>query len=75
MSPIYPVVSARLMVRALERAGFSIDRQSGSHLILKRPSDKRRVTVPVHAQDLHLGILKSILHQAGMSVEDLKSFL
>jgi len=44
-----PRVTAREIVAALERAGFSLTRQSGSHMIYKSASGKR-VTVPFHAQ-------------------------
>mgnify|MGYP001604535157 CR=1 FL=1 len=70
MTPHLPVVSSKNMIRALERAGFYIHRQSGSHVILKRDSDKRRVTVPCHGRDLHIGTFVSILHQAGLSSDE-----
>ena len=38
-----PTVKARQVVRALERDGFEIDHQTGSHIVLRRASDNRRV--------------------------------
>ena len=70
-----PRVTARQIVAALERAGFSLARQSGSHMIYKNASGKR-VTVPFHAQKtLHPKLLKSILRDAGISSADLGNFL
>jgi predicted RNA binding protein YcfA (HicA-like mRNA interferase family) len=70
-----PRVTAREIVAALERAGFSLARQSGSHMIYKNGSGKR-VTVPFHAQKtLHPKLLKSILRDADISPDDLKNLL
>ncbi|MBM3205078.1 type II toxin-antitoxin system HicA family toxin [Candidatus Uhrbacteria bacterium] len=75
MSPKIPVLTSRVVIQALERAGFVIHRQSGSHVILKRESDKRRVTVPFHNRDLRKGTLRSILREASLSIEQLVELL
>jgi len=41
-----PSLTARKVVRALNRAGFVDDRQKGSHLILIHPETKARTVVP-----------------------------
>ncbi|HEY4760246.1 MAG TPA: type II toxin-antitoxin system HicA family toxin [Thermoguttaceae bacterium] len=41
-------IDSQQLIRALKRADFEEQRQRGSHLHLKRASDGRRVTVPVH---------------------------
>jgi predicted RNA binding protein YcfA (HicA-like mRNA interferase family) len=66
-----PVVSGKRVVRALTRAGFVIDRVIGSHHVLVFPGEiTRAVTVPVHGnRDLKPGTLRSIVRQAGLSVE------
>ena len=70
-----PRVTAREIVAALERAGFSLARQSGSHMIYKNAAGKR-VTVPFHAQKtLHPKLLKSILRDADISPDELKNLL
>lgn len=56
------------VVRALERAGFAVLRQSGSHIRLGK--NDVRVTVPDH-KTIAPGTLKSILKQAGLAVEEL----
>ena len=72
MTPGLPAVSGREVVRALERAGFVMERIAGSHHIMAHPDDARRVlTVPVHgARDLKPGTLRGVVRQAGFSVED-----
>jgi predicted RNA binding protein YcfA (HicA-like mRNA interferase family) len=54
-------------VKALERLGFSIVRQTGSHV--RMTQGDRRVTVPMH-RNLVAGTLQSILRQASVSLED-----
>jgi predicted RNA binding protein YcfA (HicA-like mRNA interferase family) len=56
------------VIRALERAGFVVLRQSGSHVRLGK--NEVRVTVPNH-KTIAPGTLISILKQAGLSVENL----
>ena len=48
MTPKLPRVTAAEAIRGLERAGFTLSRQSGSHKIYKNAAG-RRVTVPYHA--------------------------
>lgn len=69
-----PVAKQTEVRRALERAGFRAVHQTGSHVKLVRGD--RAVTVPQHqAKDMPLGTLRSILDQAGMSVDEFKEWL
>lgn len=69
MSVKLPRVTASEVIRVLERAGFLLSRQSGSHKIYKNKEGKR-VTVPYHSSKiLHPKTFKSILTDADMSVE------
>lgn len=59
-----PRVGAGDAIRALERIGFFLARQSGSHRIYKNEVGKR-VTIPYHSSKvLHPKILRSILKDA-----------
>jgi len=72
MSEKLPRVTATDIIKALEKAGFFLARQSGSHKIYKNEQGKR-ATVPFHSGDiLHPKVLKSILKDAGLTIEDLK---
>jgi predicted RNA binding protein YcfA (HicA-like mRNA interferase family) len=65
MTKRFPVITGTELVRALEKAGFVIRRQKGSHVHMFRDSDGKRVTVPVHkAKDIPHGTLRSILRDA-----------
>lgn len=68
--PKLPRVSGAQIVRALERLGFSIARQRGSHIILRRGASG--CAVPDH-REVKLGTLVGILKQAGVSADDFMS--
>jgi predicted RNA binding protein YcfA (HicA-like mRNA interferase family) len=72
-----PVLDGRRVVQALSRAGFAVDRIVGSHHVMIFPGDPTRtVTIPVHSgRDLKPGTLRSIIRQAGFSVEKFKQLL
>ena len=62
-----PVTSGRKVVAALERIGYVVVRQRGSHRQFKHASKPGRVTVPGKpSDDLALGTLNSVLKQAGL---------
>jgi predicted RNA binding protein YcfA (HicA-like mRNA interferase family) len=69
-------VNARATVAALLKAGFVVDRLTGSHILLEHPQRKRGAVVPEHGgKDLSVGTLHSILCQAGLSVEEFIALL
>jgi predicted RNA binding protein YcfA (HicA-like mRNA interferase family) len=73
--PKLPRVTAGEIIAVLEKSGFSLARQSGSHMIYKDAVGKR-VTVPYHGSKiLHPKVLKSILRDAELSVEKLEELL
>ena len=64
-----PVVPGRETVRALGRFGYRLDRQRGSHLILRdEDPPHRRLTVPDH-RELATGTLRAIIREAGLTVD------
>ena len=76
MTDRLPSLRPREVIRALERAGFVVSRTSGSHCRLIHPNDpSRKVTVPVHNEDLKRGTLRAILSQAGISADKLRDLL
>jgi predicted RNA binding protein YcfA (HicA-like mRNA interferase family) len=62
-------MTSREVIRVLERLGFSVRRQVGSHVRLVHPGrPEAHVTVSVHpGRDLSEGNLGSILRQAGVT--------
>jgi len=59
MSSKLPVVSGEKLIRALEKLGYEVVRQKGSHVRLYPPADSGRkpTTVPLH-DELAKGTLK-----------------
>jgi predicted RNA binding protein YcfA (HicA-like mRNA interferase family) len=70
--PKLPRVSGADAVRALQRLGFAVARQRGSHIVLRRESNG--CVVPNH-RELKTGTLAGVLKQAGVSVEDFRNAL
>jgi predicted RNA binding protein YcfA (HicA-like mRNA interferase family) len=70
--PKLPRVSGAEVVRALERLGFAVVRQRGSHIMLRRGSTG--CVVPNH-RELKTGTLAGVLKQAGVSAEDFMNAL
>jgi len=64
--PSLPRVSGAEVIRALERLGFAVVRQRGSHVVLRR--DAVGCVVPNH-RELKTGTLAGVLKQAGVSAE------
>ena len=70
-----PRVTGKEIIRTLQKAGFAVDRTRGSHVFLKHP-DGRATAVPVHSgETLGPGLLRSILRDTKLSVEDLIDLL
>jgi len=70
-----PRIKAAEIIRVLEKSGFILSRQSGSHKIYKNSKGKR-VTVPYHSgKTLHPKLLKSILNDAEISTGKLNGLL
>lgn len=70
-----PRLTAVQIIKVLEKAGFSLSRQSGSHKIFKNNQGKR-VTVPFHpGKILHPKLLRSILNDAEITADILNKYL
>lgn len=70
--PPLSVLVANEVMKVLERHGFEHVRQKGSHVRMKHP-DGRATVVPQHGKrPLKRGLLRSIIRQSGLSVEDFR---
>lgn len=67
-----PIVSGSKVIHALQRIGFEIVGQKGSHVRLKKKTsiETRIVIVPLH-DELTPGTLLSVIRQAGLTKEEL----
>ena len=64
--PRLPSLSAREVCRILQKHGFVIVRQKGSHLILRKELPERGITVALSQtiREIAKGTLKSIIDQS-----------
>jgi predicted RNA binding protein YcfA (HicA-like mRNA interferase family) len=70
-----PRLKGKEIVRALERAGFQVDRVRGSHVFVKHP-DGRATAIPTHSGEIiGPGLFRSILRDVEMTIEELLKFL
>jgi len=67
-----PMLSGGEAVKVFERAGWTIDRQRGSHVILVKDGQPATLSVPDH-KELAKGTLRSLIRAAGMTTEDFAS--
>jgi predicted RNA binding protein YcfA (HicA-like mRNA interferase family) len=62
-------IKSKEVVKILQQAGFSIKRQTGTHIIMKK--DEKMVVVPIHHETMPIGTLKSIEKQSGIKFRGL----
>ena len=74
MSKLPRGLSGQQVRRALERAGFYLKRQKGSHMVLRRDEPFAQVVGPAHSS-LDTGMLAAILDAAGLTAEQLRELL
>jgi predicted RNA binding protein YcfA (HicA-like mRNA interferase family) len=70
MSPKLPVTKPREVIAALEKAGYGVKRQTGSHVVLYKPGVNRIITVPFHTSDMPPGTLRTIIRQANLTIDE-----
>ena len=76
MSHKLPQVKAREVVKIAIKLGFEFDRQSGSHAVYYRKSDKSRIVVPVHpGKDIKPKTLFGIIKDMGLEPDKFKELL
>ena len=75
MKPDLPSLKSSEVIKALEKAGFQIKRQTGSHVILFKSDIRRPLSVPQHSKDLPKGTLRAIIRQANLTVDEFQGLL
>ena len=70
-----PVVSGKEAAKALSKIGYQPDHQTGSHMILRHVNEPhRRLSVPNH-KELSKGLLRDLIKEAGLTVEEFVKLL
>lgn len=73
--PQLPLISSKEAIRAFGRVGFEQHHQRGSHIILRRTSPPHgHLSVP-ERNELPKGTLRSLIREAGLTVEEFLELL
>jgi predicted RNA binding protein YcfA (HicA-like mRNA interferase family) len=75
MTQRLPALRPHQVLRALEKAGWQVHRQRGSHVSMHKEGVPFLITVPLHRRDLPRGTLRDIIKDAGLTVEELLELL
>jgi len=68
------VISGKKLCKKLEKAGYYLDHQTGSHLILRNNNPPyRRLSIPNH-KEIAKGTLRAIIRQAGLTLNEFHNF-
>jgi predicted RNA binding protein YcfA (HicA-like mRNA interferase family) len=70
-----PRISGSEAVAVFRGLGYEVDRQRGSHIVLRQAQPPhRRLTIPDH-RELAKGTLRALIREAGLSVEEFVALL
>jgi len=61
-------------VKTFSRFGFTISRQTGSHVIMEKTGLDVTLSVPLH-DELKRGTLRNLIKDAGLSIDDFITML
>lgn len=75
MSEKLPRLTAKELIRVLERKGWEFDRSRGSHHIYVHVATRRTLSVPIARRAISIGTLARLLKDAEISREELRKLL
>lgn len=72
-----PLVNPDACIKALQKAGFYVSHQKGSHVQMRRDESQpaRTVPIPISKKPLPRGTPRSIIQQAGLTVDEFITLL
>ena len=70
--PQLPRMSGREVVRAFQKHGWAVARQSGSHIIMVKAGENVTLSIPDH-KEVAKGTLRSLIRSAGLTVQQFGS--
>ncbi len=70
-----PSIKPARVRKALEKAGWAMSHQKGSHLFLRKAGFPGPVCIPMHSRDVPKGTLLSIIKAASLSRREFLSLL
>ena len=72
MSERLPRLTGKQLGKVLERAGWHLDRATGSHFIYVKPNSPLTLSVPRHRRVMSIGTLSRLLKDAGIDRSELR---
>ena len=69
MTPSIKLCSGAEAVKKFRRAGWIVDRQKGSYVMMVKTDYQYTLSIPLQ-RELGIGILKKLIRQAGLSVDE-----
>jgi predicted RNA binding protein YcfA (HicA-like mRNA interferase family) len=70
-----PVISGREAAAAFTKVGFAFSHQKGSHMIFRRTEPPHQhLSIPDH-KELRRGLLRTLIREAGLTVEEFVGLL
>jgi predicted RNA binding protein YcfA (HicA-like mRNA interferase family) len=69
MTPSIKLCSGAEAVKKFKRAGWMIDRQKGSHIMMVKSDYPYTLSIPLQ-RELGIGILKKLIRQVSLSVDE-----
>lgn len=67
-----PTLSARKLMKILNKHGFQKIRQEGSHIFFKHKNGRTTVVPNHQGKDIGKGLLRSILNDTHLTIRDLQ---
>jgi predicted RNA binding protein YcfA (HicA-like mRNA interferase family) len=67
-------ISGKEAAKVFQKAGWQIIGQVGSHLVMIKPEVRVNLSIPQH-KELSVGTLRSLIRNAGLSVEEFVALL
>ncbi|MFQ5987643.1 MAG: type II toxin-antitoxin system HicA family toxin [Dehalococcoidia bacterium] len=71
-----PVIKPREAIKAFQKAGWYIDHQTGSHVIMCHQDNRpTTLSIPRHQRDMSKGLLSGLIKDAGLTYEQFTELL
>ena len=67
--PSLPVLSGKEVARTFEKLGWSVARQSGSHIIMTKQGEITTLSIPDH-REVAKGTLRSLIRAANLTIDE-----
>lgn len=72
--PKLPVISGMKTVKAFQKAGWMVKRQTGSHIIMEKAGYIATLSVPNH-NEIKRGTLRNLIKDAELTIEEFLDLL